>query len=274
MGRLIRQYSKNDEHLTIQRDYHYDALGQLAHLSGYSLLGSNKKTQQNTVNQNQKSQFTRNHEYQYDVQGRLTEHKLTDYQNHTGITEVFAFDPASNRVPVKVTDDTTGNTKIDHGRPRELIQNGKRIRYTYDSHGRVLYKTTEPVDQNNEPLKQSVNSLLAHRQGLQLQYNANNELEKSLRTQYQGNQIIKTQTLYHYDAFGRRIAKQSETRNFTQSNDQLKQTSKTQYKHTHMLWDSDLPIQEYTDTHVYTTVYDQGSFKPVARLAWLRDDMP
>ena len=40
-----------------------------------------------------------------------------------------------------------------------------------------------------------------------------------------------------------------------------------------MLWDSDLPIQEYTDTHVYTTIYDQGSFEPVARLAWLRDDI-
>lgn len=38
-------------------------------------------------------------------------------------------------------------------------------------------------------------------------------------------------------------------------------------------YDSDLPIQEYNDTHVYTTVYDQDSFKPVARLAWLRDDI-
>ncbi|WP_201587412.1 hypothetical protein, partial [Psychrobacter sp. HII-4] len=58
----------------------------------YSLLEqSNKSTQS----------FKRNHQYQYDAQGRLTEHKLTDYQNHTGITEVFAFDPASNRVPVK-----------------------------------------------------------------------------------------------------------------------------------------------------------------------------
>ena len=264
MGRLIKQYSKNDEHLTIQRDYHYDALGQLAHLSGYSLLGSNKKTQQNTVNQNQKSQFTRNHQYQYDAQGRLTEHKLTDYQNHTGITEVFAFDPASNRVPVKVADDTTDNTQINHGRPRELIQNNQRIRYTYDSHGRVLYKTLEALTNPDK----------APRTALQLQYNANNELEKSLRTQYQDNQIIKTQTIYHYDAFGRRIYKQSKTRHLTQNNDQLKQTSKTQYQHTHMLWDSDLPIQEYSDTHVYTTIYDQGSFKPIARLIWLREDIP
>ena len=262
MGRLIKQQSlpsgANNEHLTIQRDYHYDALGQLTHLSGHSLLNQSNK------NKNQKNQFTRNHQYQYDAQGRLTEHKLTDYQNHTGVTEVFAFDPASNRVPVRVADDTSGNTQIDHSRPRELVQNGKRIRYTYDSHGRVLYKTTEAIDHLDT----------ASRTALQLQYNANNELEKSLRTQYQGNQVIKTQTIYHYDAFGRRIAKQSEVRKLSNHQGKLTQSSKTQYKHTHMLWDSDLPIQEYSDTHVYTTLYDQGNFKPVARLAWLRDDVP
>uniref|UniRef100_UPI002593C633 RHS repeat domain-containing protein n=1 Tax=uncultured Psychrobacter sp. TaxID=259303 RepID=UPI002593C633 len=91
--------------------------------------------------------------------------------------------------------------------------------------------------------------------------------------QYQDNNIVKTLTEYHYDAFGRRIAKHSETRNFIQSKDQLTQSRQTQYQHTHMLWDSDLPIQEYSDTHVYTTIYDQGSFKPVARLAWLRDEL-
>ncbi|GAF63027.1 hypothetical protein JCM18903_3147 [Psychrobacter sp. JCM 18903] len=166
-------------------------------------------------------------------------------------------------MPVKVADNTTDNTQIDHGRPRELIQNNQRIRYTYDSHGRVLYKTLEAIDNpDTEP-----------RTALQLQYNANNELEKSLRTQYQGDQIIKTQTVYHYDAFGQRIHKHSETRKFTQSKEQLRQISKTQHQHAHMLWDSDLPIQEYNDTHVYTTVYDQDSFKPVARLAWLRDDI-
>uniref|UniRef100_UPI0025925716 RHS repeat-associated core domain-containing protein n=1 Tax=uncultured Psychrobacter sp. TaxID=259303 RepID=UPI0025925716 len=106
-----------------------------------------------------------------------------------------------------------------------------------------------------------------------LQYNANNELEKSLRTQYQDNNIVKTLTEYHYDAFGRRITKHSETRNFTQNKDNLRQISKTQHRHTHMLWDGDLPIQEYSDTHVYTTIYEQGSFEPVARLVWLRDEL-
>lgn len=261
MGRLTKQHSTNNEHLTIQRDYHYDALGQLTHLSGHSLLGSTKRTQKNTANQNQ---FTRNHQYQYDSQGRLTEHKLTDYKNHTGITEVFAFDPASNRVPVKIADDTTGKTKIDHGRPRELIQNNQRIRYTYDNHGRVLYKTTEAL----------TNPETAPRTALQLQYNANNELEKSLRTQYQNNQVIKTQTEYHYDAFGQRIHKHSKTRYLTQSKEQLKQTNKTQHQHMHMLWTGERPLQEYSDSHVYTTIYDQESFEPVTRLVWLRDDIP
>lgn len=128
-------------------------------------------------------------------------------------------------MPVKVADNTTDNTQIDHGRPRELIQNNQRIRYTYDSHGRVLYKTLEAIDNpDTEP-----------RTALQLQYNANNELEKSLRTQYQGDQIIKTQTVYHYDAFGQRIHKHSETRKFTQSKEQLRQISKTQHQHAHML---------------------------------------
>ena len=280
MGRLTKQHSAkhsaNHKHLTVERHYNYDVLGQLTHLSGRSVLQSDDRNQPNASHQ--QHTFTRNHQYQYDNIGRLTEHKLTDYQYQSGITEVFAFDPASNRVPVKAADNTnkaqTDTLKNEHGRPRELIQNGQRIRYTYDSHGRVLYKTTEPVGQDNKPLKQSTNSLLAHRHALQLQYNANNELEKSLRTQYEGNKVTKTLTNYQYDAFGRRIHKHSETRNFIQSKEQLRQTTKTQHQHTHMLWDSDLPIQEYNDTHVYTTIYDQGSFEPVARLAWLRDDIP
>lgn len=285
MGRLIKQhsakyitklgekYSTTDEHITIARDYNYDVLGQLTHLSGHSVL-SNKTSQQNTANQNKQNQFTRNHQYQYDAIGRLIEHKLTDYQNQSGITEIFAFDPASNRILVEAAVANTEEALQSNipqnvkGRPRELIQNNQRIRYTYDSHDRVLYKTIEPY---NSKLKDQQDQ---DRQALQLQYNANSELEKSLRTQYQGNNVITTETSYHYDAFGRRIAKQSETRHLVENQGQLRQTNKTQHQHVHMLWDSNLPIQEYTNTHVYTTIYDQGSFEPVARLAWLRHDIP
>ena len=93
-------------------------------------------------------------------------------------------------------------------------------------------------------------------------------------SQYQGNNVIKTLTEYHYDGFGRRIAKHSEIRHFTQYNHQLKQTSKTQHKHTHFLWEGERPLQDYSVTHVYTTIYEQNSFSPIARLAWLRDDIP
>ncbi|WP_227680173.1 hypothetical protein, partial [Psychrobacter sp. HII-4] len=79
-------------------------------------------------------------------------------------------------MPVKAGDNAdkitqTDTPKSEQGRPRELIQNNQRIRYTYDSHGRVLYKTTEAIKHPNT----------APRSALQLQYNANNELEKSLR---------------------------------------------------------------------------------------------
>ena len=40
-----------------------------------------------------------------------------------------------------------------------------------------------------------------------------------------------------------------------------------------MLWDGNRQAQEYTDTHVFTTVYEQDSFEPVARLVWLKDDL-
>ena len=295
MGRLIKQYSSSDEHLTIQRDYNYDVLGQLTHLNGHSLLDTNKKTKQNTRNNQQQNQFTRNHQYQYDTQGRLTEHKLTDYQNHTGITEVFAFDPASNRVPVKVAQnkETEAKTKAKEnneenrqkshtsGRPTTLKTHDKYITYTYDTHGRLLYKTQTPLGKDGQPLKQSSSSIIGYRKSLQLEYNANNELSKSLGITQEGLNLTEVVTTYHYDAFGRRIAKHSQTRDKTKRvnkysvkfSDNHIQQQKTKYKHSHYLWDGDKQLQEQTDTHIYTTIYDDNSFEPVARLVWLKDGL-
>ena len=298
MGRLIKQQSlpsgANSEHLTIQRDYHYDALGQLTHLSGHSVLDQNtKRTQQNTANQNQ---FTRNHQYQYDAQGRLTEHKLTDYQNHTGITEVFAFDPASNRVPVKVAQHKETDAKANNednyqkshkqkshksDRPTTLKTHDKYITYTYDTHGRLLYKTQTPLGKDGQALKQSSSSIIGYRKSLQLEYNANNELSKSLSVTQEGLNLTEVVTTYHYDAFGRRIAKHSQTRDKTKrvNKNSVKfaehhiQQRKTQYKHSHYLWDGDKQLQEQADTHVFTTIYEQNSFEPVARLVWLKDEL-
>ena len=35
------------------------------------------------------------------------------------------------------------------------------------------------------------------------------------------------------------------------------------------LWDRNRQIQEYTDEQIFTTVYEQGSFEPVARIVQL-----
>ncbi|WP_227526145.1 RHS domain-containing protein [Psychrobacter sp. FDAARGOS_221] len=39
------------------------------------------------------------------------------------------------------------------------------------------------------------------------------------------------------------------------------------------LWDGNRQLQEQTDTHTFTTIYEQNSFEPVARLVWLKDEL-
>ena len=39
------------------------------------------------------------------------------------------------------------------------------------------------------------------------------------------------------------------------------------------LWDGNRQLQQHTDTHIFTTIYEQDSFEPVARLVWLKDEL-
>ena len=41
------------------------------------------------------------------------------------------------------------------------------------------------------------------------------------------------------------------------------------------LWDGNRQLQQHTntDTHIFTTIYEQNSFEPVARLVWLKDEL-
>ena len=83
--------------------------------------------------------------------------------------------------------------------------------------------------------------------------------------------------MYFYDAFGRRIAKSSSVKKSSKLG--LKGNvprfgfvsyEKPQRQTMLMLWDGNRQIQEYTTDHVFTTVYEQDSFVPVARLVWLQ----
>ena len=285
MGRLTKQYSSdhNKGRIVIERDYHYDVLGQLTHLSGQTQLSSPVKKPANNIS-TANSSFKRNHQYQYDKVGRLTEHKLTDYIQQRGTTERFAFDPASNRVPVSTAnedkDSSNSNSIHKSGRPTKLITADKLITYTYGIHGQVLFKTLTPA-KDGKPIPQSTHALVSSRKSIQHYYNPNNELIKTITNTEEGLTLTEVTTTYYYDAFGRRIAKASDTKVKTKfingkNTKTVKhhiQQQKTKQQTTLMLWDGNRQAQEYTDTHVFTTVYEQNSFEPVARLVWLKDEL-
>lgn len=252
MGRLTKQYSSdhNKARIIIERDYHYDVLGQLTHLSG-----------QTQLNAKANSTFKRNHQYQYDKVGRLTEHKLTDYTKQSGTTERFAFDPASNRVPVATadqsnseTDNAINNNIHKSGRPTTLVIHDKYITYTYGIHGQVLYKTITPA-KDGKAIPQSSNALISRRKSIQHYYNPNNELTKTITNTEEGFTLTEITTTYYYDAFGRRIAKASDTKvksklingNHIKTAKHHIQQQKTNHRSTLMLWDGNRQAQEYTD---------------------------
>lgn len=85
------------------------------------------------------------------------------------------------------------------------------------------------------------------------------------------------------DIFNKRVFKYLKTEPLNKLNQQgklvkypttlrrLRKTDKTTYQSTLMLWEGNRQIQEYTDDFVFTTVYDQDSFEPVARVVQSRD---
>lgn len=147
----------------------------------------------------------------------------------------------------------------------------------YDKHGRVIQKTMVPVDKDGNELAQSQYGLVGFRQSLQLAYNANGELEKSIKIHQQGFEVTTTTTNYFYDAFGRRVAKSSELQKPVKSISVVSwldslivycicRLMKANRQTMLMLWDGNRQIQEITDNFTFTTVYEQNSFVPVARI--------
>lgn len=188
---------------------------------------------------------------------------------------MFAFDPASNRVPVN-NGDAKEKAKTIHksGRPTEIKTHDKFITFTYDSHGRALFKTQTRLGKNGQALKQLGSAIAGFRTSLQLAYNADHELTRSISITQEGLALTEVNTTYQYDAFGRRIAKHSQSKDKTKrvSKNLIKfadrhiQQQKTQHKHISYLWNGNRQLQKQTVTHVFTTIYEQDSFAPMARM--------
>jgi len=142
----------------------------------------------------------------------------------------------------------------------------------------VLYKTQTPLGPDGNPLKQSDKGIVGYRESLQLAYNANHELTKSITITQAGLNVTEVIATYEYDAFGRRVSKQTQTKDKTKliktarvkTLDTPIQSGKTRHKQVGYLWDGNRQLQEQTPTHVFTTLYEQDSFEAVARLVWLQ----
>ena len=113
----------------------------------------------------------------------------------------------------------------------------------------MLFKTQTPL-KDGKPLKHSNNSIIGYRTSLQLAYNADHELTRSIAIQQQGLELTEVTTTYHYDAFGRRTHKHSETKHKSRKHSSGKllikpvQTQKTKQQHTSYLWDGNRQLQQ------------------------------
>ena len=183
-------------------------------------------------------------------------------------------DQSTNEATVNQSIAVDNKTK----RPTTLITQGKHVGYFYDRHGRIKIKTVTPMDEKGHEIAQSVNSMIGYRKSIQFFYNPNNELNRSIVKIDDGLTVTKTTTMYFYDAFGRRIGKSSREAVFSKLNQHneliryegLRQLAKPTKQTMLMLWDGNRQVQEYTQDYVFTTVYEQNSFVPVARLVWLQ----
>ena len=104
---------------------------------------------------------------------------------------------------------------------------------------------------------------------------------QSISITQEGLSLVEVTTTYHYDAFGRRISKHSQTKDKTKRVNKNTanfaknhiQQQKTQHKHINYLWDGNRQLQQNTNTHTHTLIYEQDSFEPVAQLIWVRDGL-
>ena len=280
MGRLIHQQvnvynSHQDKRL--ERLYQYDKAGQLKEI-----------LDKRFVSQHDVWQRTQN--YHYDVLSRLTASELSTLgknENYLQIREKFAFDPASNILPVAAVDQDSHN-KIEDNRVRHLEQEHQTVNYQYDELGRVIKKQIQIKDKNafgHIQQNLSANHLLNQftTRKIDLDWDEQNQLRssESIKPDGRGGQeIIKTQ--YCYDPFGRRIAKQSQVyRKIFQTpqsygNQLSKQHASLQLLHRYSLWnvwDGNRILQDHNGKHVFTTVFEADSFVPLARLVWLEDKL-
>ena len=196
--------------------------------------------------------------YAYDPLGQLLSAVQPD------LKETFAFDPAGNLLdanhaqparpqtppssPDNLTDQTRSTSTPKLAKvTRNLLQHYLGYTYDYDAQGNTIVKRLRPVPSANDAAL------------LDLAYDAENRLLTATRSFSNARQVAR----YHYDAFGRRIAKQV-TEEQWKDGEAAPQTCSTQT--TWFVWDGDVLAQEIRADKTITYLYEPDSFVPLARI--------
>ena len=226
MGRLTEQsvaWENAPTQKRLERLYDYDKAGQLKEILDKRYLyqsNSHEYLDNNAlvIGNGHTRAWQRKQTYQYDVLSRLTGSELTTQgqsENFIQIREQFAFDPASNILPIASAQENN-KARLEDNRVKHLEQEHQTVDYEYDDLGRVTQKRIQIKDKNafgHIQQNLSTNHLLnqfSTRQ-IDLDWDEQNQLSASTSTKPDGRggqEIIETQ--YCYDPFGRRIAKQSQ----------------------------------------------------------------
>ena len=222
MGRLKEQstaWENTPTHKRLERLYDYDKAGQLTEIIDrrYALQSTHQSHAFNLGHQAHQSR-QRIQTYHYDVLSRLTSSELSSQgrsDHYIQIREQFAFDPASNILPIAL-DHSNQQSKITDNRVTHLDQAHQTVDYNYDDLGRVIQKRIYIKDQNAfGHIQQNISTghllnTLTNRE-IRFEWDEQNQLKSSISTKPDGRggqEIIRSQ--YCYDPFGRRIAKQSQ----------------------------------------------------------------
>ncbi|MGF6512640.1 RHS repeat-associated protein [Pseudomonas sp. BT76 TE3572] len=258
--------------------YEYDNLGQLSHcrlpdgskldyrhqpggrLSSIDLNGSRLTTHQfNCGREQQRQQGLLLSQYQYDEQGRLQAHTVSQ-QKRNLFQRRYAYDANGNLAGI---DDSRKGNRSYHYDPLDRLINVRGTTpesFAHDPAGNLLGQGDQPTAnlanvKGNRLLMQgdrhydydAHGNLIRERRGAgqklvtEYRYDCQHRL---IRVSLPGGSIAS----YQYDAFGRRIAKTVDGQT------------------TEFLWQGERLIAESGDNRYRSYIYEPGSFRPLAML--------
>ncbi|WP_248803762.1 RHS repeat-associated core domain-containing protein [Pseudomonas sp. MWU13-2100] len=258
--------------------YRYDALGQLSHarlpdgstldyrhlaggdLSAIDLNGQRLTSHQYSAGrEQQRQQGQLLSQYQYDEQGRLTEHRVSQHQQRL-LARTYDYDANGNLA--RISDSRKGMREYHYDPLDRLItvRGDLTEAFSHDPAGNLLSQAPERDGnrvnvQGNRLLMQgdahydydAYGNLIRERRGAgqrlvtEYAYDCQHRL---VEARLPNGQVAK----YRYDAFGRRIEKTVEG------------------KTTEFIWQGEQLIAEAAAGHYRSYVYEPGTFRPLAML--------